>query len=283
MSGSTPGTTMERARANSRSRRLEIISRYEQQHDCNLGIIRDNLLNDSIALFDDITEHCRPDRDLHLMVETPGGDGETALRIARACLQRSSRFTLIVGDWCKSAGTYLALSADEVVLGPMGDLGPVDPQLIIGGTPRGAATDLVNALNAAENAIGDDANLSSLYESLTSHIGLDEIEYARNAVKRARELIGKSVRANQRRMDTECERIISSAIENLIEDVTDHRSTVGFHETQNIGLNVTLLTHADEQWAALWELHLMHRAMGDVSVYESSRTAHIIRTSAEQD
>ena len=166
------GTTMERARANSQARRLELISRYEQEYDCNLSIIRDNLLNDSIALFDDVTEHCRPDRALHLMVETPGGDGETALRIARACLQRSRRFTLIVADWCKSAGTYLALAADEVVLGPMGDLGPVDPQLIFDGSPRGAAAELVNALDAAEKAICAHESLSPLYESLTSHIGL---------------------------------------------------------------------------------------------------------------
>ena len=283
MNDGKSGTTMERARANSQARRLEIISGYEQEHDCNLGIIRDNLLNDSIALFDDITEHCRPDRALHLMVETPGGDGETALRIARACLQRSCHFTLIVADWCKSAGTYLALAADEVILGPMGDLGPVDPQLILDGSPRGAAADLVNALDAAEKAICAHESLSPLYESLTSHIGLDEIEYARNAVKRSSELIGKAVHANRRRTDVECERLTSAAIRNLIEDVTDHGATVGFDEAHNIGLNVTQLSHADGQWSALWELHLMHRAMGDVAVYESSRTAHIIRTPAEQD
>jgi hypothetical protein len=50
------------------------------------------------------------ERDLHLMLCTPGGDGETALRLARIAQAASHRFVLLVPHAAKSAVTVLARS-----------------------------------------------------------------------------------------------------------------------------------------------------------------------------
>lgn len=64
-----------------------------------------------------------------LFLTTNGGDPDSAFRLA-ACLRRNyKKFTACVFGFCKSAGTLAALGADEIVLGDLGELGPLDVQL----------------------------------------------------------------------------------------------------------------------------------------------------------
>ncbi len=64
-----------------------------------------------------------------LVLITPGGDARAAYLIAR-CLQKSyGKIIVFVPGWCKSAGTLLAIAANELVIGDCGELGPLDVQL----------------------------------------------------------------------------------------------------------------------------------------------------------
>ena len=63
-----------------------------------------------------------------LVLSTLGGSADTAYRIARSLQRRYRRVTLYVDDYCKSAGTLLALGADELVISDFGELGPLDFQ-----------------------------------------------------------------------------------------------------------------------------------------------------------
>jgi hypothetical protein len=61
-----------------------------------------------------------------------GGDIDTAYAMARELRRRVSELTVFVPLCAKSAATLLALSADELVLGPLGELGPLDAQFARG-------------------------------------------------------------------------------------------------------------------------------------------------------
>jgi len=50
---------------------------------------------------------CDPNRPLHLLLASPGGDGETAIRMVRSIQARCSELTLIIPDMAKSAATLL--------------------------------------------------------------------------------------------------------------------------------------------------------------------------------
>lgn len=65
-----------------------------------------------------------------LFLVTNGGFADVAYKIAR-CLQRTyaGRLTVAVGSICKSAGTLIALGADELVVWDSGELGPLDVQI----------------------------------------------------------------------------------------------------------------------------------------------------------
>jgi hypothetical protein len=66
---------------------------------------------------------------LFFVITTPGGDADAAYRIARYCKSAYSLFSVGVFSECKSAGTLLALGAQELIINKKGELGPLDVQM----------------------------------------------------------------------------------------------------------------------------------------------------------
>lgn len=64
-----------------------------------------------------------------LILTTSGGNPDSAFQMAR-CLQRNyKKVTLLVFGDCKSAGTLVAIAANEIVMSDFGQFGPLDVQL----------------------------------------------------------------------------------------------------------------------------------------------------------
>lgn len=66
---------------------------------------------------------------LDLILDSSGGDIVMAVKIVEICKHYSQNFTVIVPFLAKSAATIIALSADDLILGKVGELGPIDPQI----------------------------------------------------------------------------------------------------------------------------------------------------------
>lgn len=64
---------------------------------------------------------------LDLFLFTRGGDTEAPWRIVTLIREFSDRFAVLVPFRAHSAGTVLAMGADEIVMTPMGVLSPIDP------------------------------------------------------------------------------------------------------------------------------------------------------------
>jgi Serine dehydrogenase proteinase len=68
-------------------------------------------------------------KNVFLFLTTEGGSADTGFRIAR-CLQGTyTRFTAVVSGYCKSAGTLICIGAADLMIGDLGELGPLDVQL----------------------------------------------------------------------------------------------------------------------------------------------------------
>lgn len=115
-----------------RYERQSMIGAYEQSQTCRLAVLVGPIIDDSITLFEDIIYDLDPNEDLHLMLSSPGGDGEAAVRLARSIQARCQKFTVIVPSQAKSVATLLALGSHHIMMAPHSDLGPVDAQFIIG-------------------------------------------------------------------------------------------------------------------------------------------------------
>jgi hypothetical protein len=92
---------------------------------CNARIERD--------IDDDLIRLCYGRRrrpNVLLILVTEGGNPDAAFRIARALQCLYERFVCVISGYCKSAGTLIALGADELVYGHYGELGPLDVQMV---------------------------------------------------------------------------------------------------------------------------------------------------------
>ena len=81
------------------------------------------------------TENQNSNRDLEqrvalLILFTPGGDPHVAYKCAKLLWNRYHKFQILVPGICKSAGTLLAIGADEIHVSNFGELGPIDMQVL---------------------------------------------------------------------------------------------------------------------------------------------------------
>ena len=100
------------------------------EHDTDLILIQGPIGHGTdTRLIEALLAHDRRSKALVILV-TDGGDPRAAYRMAR-CLQQkyANGFSLFVTGRCKSAGTLIALGAQELVFGPHGELGPLDVQM----------------------------------------------------------------------------------------------------------------------------------------------------------
>lgn len=64
-----------------------------------------------------------------LMLTTRGGSADAAFRMARCLQTHYDHLVIYIHGMCKSAGTLVAVGADEIVLSDFGEFGPLDVQL----------------------------------------------------------------------------------------------------------------------------------------------------------
>ena len=82
---------------------------------------------------------------LYLILVTSGGSANAAFRAARHVQGMYGQFRAVVPGWCKSAGTLVCVGATEIIMADLGELGPLDVQLMkpddLGGRLSGLTLD----------------------------------------------------------------------------------------------------------------------------------------------
>ncbi|HCR1337601.1 TPA: ATP-dependent Clp protease proteolytic subunit [Pseudomonas aeruginosa] len=74
--------------------------------------------------------NCDSAKNVLLVLKSPGGQVEPAYLISKLCRRKSkNNFLVCVPGEAKSAATLLSLGADEIHMGAMSELGPIDPQI----------------------------------------------------------------------------------------------------------------------------------------------------------
>lgn len=71
-----------------------------------------------------------PKPNLTMALTTYGGDADAAYRLATYVTKRYQRVTMLVPGYCKSAGTLVAFGASRIVMGELGEFGPLDVQVV---------------------------------------------------------------------------------------------------------------------------------------------------------
>jgi hypothetical protein len=70
--------------------------------------------------------------NIDLLIQSGGGDGNAGEKIIEMCRARcKNRFRVIVPNMAKSAATLITFGADEIIMGYLSELGPIDAQIPI--------------------------------------------------------------------------------------------------------------------------------------------------------
>ncbi len=172
---------LSEARTVGRRERQALIARYEHLAGCRLVVMIDQISRDSITFLEDLIHDADPGEDLRLMLVSPGGNGEAAVRLARSMQARCRKLTVIIPTEAKSAATLLALGAHHIMMAPFSDLGPVDPQFWDGETLI-AAKDIIAAVDdAVKNVLAEPAT-APIYDRLLSNLDAIMLQEARAAL-----------------------------------------------------------------------------------------------------
>ncbi|UUN12690.1 MULTISPECIES: SDH family Clp fold serine proteinase [Idiomarina] len=147
----------------------------------------------------EVARQAGEEKDILLIVHSSGGKIEPAYLISKTCKSLShDNFVVAVPRKAKSAATLVSLGADEIHMGLMSELGPIDPQ--INGYP---ALGLSNALLKFAEISRDYPESSEMFASyLAKTLNLKDVGYFERVSESAaqyaeRLLAGKSLPKDQ--------------------------------------------------------------------------------------
>lgn len=273
-----PQTPLFHAQHADRYARQDLIRQYERRFGCRLIVMVDVIFPESVTYFEELIADANPDEDLHLLLDSPGGDGETAVRLARSAQARCRELTVIVPNQAKSAGTILLIGAHHILMGPTSDLGPVDPQFP--DRERGrlySAKDLIAAVDSAEKAIAENPDSYPLHVSLLADVTAVMVQQARSALARSTDLVKEALSSNTDRDETANEEIAKALKAILIDLPRDHGAVFGAEDARKAGLPVIDADPSSEQWQIIWRLWAKYFTL-DSYVYEGRLASHVTPT-----
>lgn len=234
----------------------------------------------------EVTENL-PDGPLDLMLHSPGGSPFMAEWIVTMLRSRFSPIRVIVPHSAKSAAAMIALSADEILMDERGELGPIDPQLIV---PRdqqavsSPAQAILDQFERAQRDIKDNAERLPAWIPILRQYGPSLLEESQNAIDLAQTLVQTWLRTymfpGEPRADRRA-RSIAAWIGNH-NNFKAHPRQIGISDLLSKGVKATDLrsnpTLRDAIWAVWSAYRVTFDTTGAYKMFENSRGEAFIRS-----
>jgi hypothetical protein len=135
------------------------------------GVSIDLTMNDYHIIHEILRKNERTKIDLY--IETPGGSGEAAEEIVNYLHSKFDSVDFIIAGEAKSAGTLMAMSADEIYMTDSGSLGPIDAQVRIGRSVV-SAFDYVNWVEEKRQEVAEGIPLNAVDAAMIAQISPGE-------------------------------------------------------------------------------------------------------------
>ncbi|MGQ0772912.1 MAG: SDH family Clp fold serine proteinase [Pseudonocardiales bacterium] len=240
----------------------------------------DAIFNASVTYLEEMLIGSKSTDELHLLLASPGGDGEVAIRLVKMLQASCSRLTIIVPDMAKSAATLMCLGADEIVMAASSDLGPIDPQFLIAGRGLVSAKEIQRAVMTAEERVSSKPGSYELYASLLADVNMLMVEQATSALDRTGTLLVEALRCVRGRKDDEVASLAAALKGPLIDESKFHGATIGPAKAHELGLPIRLVNRDEPSWDLVWNLWTRYFELGcfpvgHMGVYEGSQGSQV--------
>jgi len=222
---------------------------------------RGSVCHDDVLALYEVLEKIGYQKKIYLFLKSSGGNGQASLRLVNLLRQYCDEVIAVIPLECASAATMITLGANEIQMGPMAYLTPVDTSLTHSLSPIDRDNDRVSVsldeltrvvrLWQAQNGEARE----NPYQELFQHVHPLVI----GAVDRAESLsimLCKELLAYHIQEESEAERIANA----LNAKYPSHGYPILFEEAKRIGLKVSRLT--PEINTLLLELNELYSEMG---------------------
>lgn len=183
----------------------------------------------------------RQEKGLDLILHTPGGlIGATEAIVNYIRQMFGTNVRAIVPQIAMSAGTMIALSTREIVMGRQSSLGPIDPQ--IGGLP---ANLIIQEFDEAQEELRKNPADAHFWQIRLMKHPPTAYHQAKLAVERAATNVKSWLRSNMAAGlgDNEADNMIKGVVDALSDSnkTMAHDRHIHLEELRNLGLNVTAM------------------------------------------
>lgn len=204
-----------------------------------------NMASDVIPeLAKQILEIPKSEKDIDILVVSNGGDALVSWRIISMLRERFEKIGALLPYAAYSAATLLALGANEILMHPFANLGPVDPQLTYNKKIPGQKSplrihfgpqDLKYYFDYVKQDVGisDQDQLERAFEIVCEDVGSIPIGIAKRVSH-----LSLALSENLLSSHMEDQNKAKSIIESLNTSFYDHGYPLGKTEAKKIGLNV---------------------------------------------
>jgi hypothetical protein len=251
------------------------IAEYEALYDCRLIVVIDAIFPYGLTPFEELVYDNPPDRDLHLILASPGGDGETAIRMVRAAQARCRELTVIVPDMAKSAATLVAIGAHWILMAPASDLGPIDPQFQFPDGSLVSAKDIIAAVDDATKKVQAAPDTYPIHAALLTDVSALMVQQARSELLRTGDLLEEALASNPDRTAAVVAALKKKLRPPLIQRPKTHAAIFSADDALKADLPIIKAEIEGEQWQRVWRLWAKYWTMGAFRVYEGVQASHI--------
>ena len=260
------------------ARRTELISKIEELRGskviCYLTSLRPNvpaqMADDAVRV---VFEHLlllpsRPVERLDIFLCSNGGSGTVPWRLTALLREFTNSFSVLLPYRAYSAATLMALGADEIIMHPFGEMGPIDPTVSNDYNPIETSTgrrlgisveDVKAYVSFIKDTVGirHEDELVKTIEVLAEKIHPLALGNVERFLSQSRLIARKILRTHMAEMD---DHAIDEIIENLASKLYFHGHPINRREAkEELGLKVNL-EPTPELETAMWDLYKLYEA-----------------------
>lgn len=206
---------------------------------------------------------------IDLFLYTRGGDTLTPIRLVNLIREYCDELNVLVPFRCHSSGTLVCLGADAIVMGKLGELGPVDPRVVNDFNPADpnaqggklfiSVEDVAAFIQLAKEKVSiSDDQMHSVMQVLTQHVHPLALGNVQRHHALIRTMAWKLLTLRNGKTDHNEPRL-KHIIDALTEKISSHDYPINRREAKyDIGLEVQFPPADAEK--AIWDLYLAYAA-----------------------
>ncbi len=210
----------------------------------------------------DLLHNLTKGEDLDLLLHTPGGDMDAAEKLITMIRTRvnTGQLRVIVPDFAKSAGTLMAIGADEILMSDPSELGPIDPQITLNDAHGNAIPHSIQSYLDAYRSHSEALRLKP--DDPVARLMLDKLDPATvKLFEAARDRARAFAEGQLKRSKLRDGHSYTKVAYDLLDTTRwlSHGQMIDHEDAFTLGLSVTYLEPDSNAWQHFWQLYTLQR------------------------